>query len=538
MPIPFLTPVRTVLLIGDEALYIYKVTHNATKFVDSVPWQVDEFEETVVDFIRKDCGGKPVLILNDMTDQHFKGGQRMPKVGAMDQGNMVKRKLQVAFPNYPIRGALPVKGKDGKSIKGKGIKQAGGLFLFAAVPLSEPVVKTMEAVRLSMVSIAGFVLLPVEASDMVKALSEKIAGRARRAAKWVIFIGQHQSGALRQVITRDGQLAMTRMTPVFDTESDPESWAQEVNQEFKATISYLSRFGYTPEDGTDVVVVAGSEAGSALEKLISVPCDFKSFTVPEAARLLGMSVGLQAEPRYAEPLHVAWAGRKSKFILPMESVDITKVHKPRQAVAAAMFLLILGGGFLAWQLLGKTQEMMMVKEGLANQRVVLSQAEFEYEEEVKKMALIGFDVNLIRSTIKTYEEFEGDSIQVLPFFKKIGETLGNDLRLDSFAVAQIYDSGKPSQRHDGKVLEKRAAKLEAELQLSFPSTIQPESGMTEITNLASRLKEALPDYDVVITRQVARPEYDQNIKGVAGRSAQEIASEEDYIAKLLVRGPK
>jgi len=180
----------------------------------------------------------------------------------------------------------------------------------------------------------------------------------------------------------------------------------------------------------------------------------------------------------------------------------------------------------------------MVKEGLANQRVVLSQAEFEYEEEVKKMALIGFDVNLIRSTIKTYEEFEGDSIQVLPFFKKIGETLGNDLRLDSFAVAQIYDSGKPSQRHDGKVLEKRAAKLEAELQLSFPSTIQPESGMTEITNLASRLKEALPDYDVVITRQVARPEYDQNIKGVAGRSAQEIASEEDYIAKLLVRGPK
>ncbi|MCB9991575.1 MAG: hypothetical protein H6867_09430 [Rhodospirillales bacterium] len=85
MAVPFLTSARTVLLIGDEALYIYKVTYTAVKLVDNIPWQTDDFEDVVVGLIRKECGAKPVLILNDMTDQHFKGGQRLPKVGLMDR---------------------------------------------------------------------------------------------------------------------------------------------------------------------------------------------------------------------------------------------------------------------------------------------------------------------------------------------------------------------------------------------------------------------------------------------------------------------
>ena len=124
---------------------MYKVTHNNVKQVDTVPWQASDFETTVVSLIRKECGNKPVLVLNDMTDQHFKGGQRLPKVGAMDKANVLKRKLQVAFPNYPIRGALPIKSQGGKAVKAPGGKQGGALYLFAAVPVSEPVVRTLEA---------------------------------------------------------------------------------------------------------------------------------------------------------------------------------------------------------------------------------------------------------------------------------------------------------------------------------------------------------------------------------------------------------
>ncbi len=535
MAIPFLTPSRTVLLIGDEALYVYKVLHNAVKLVDGVPWQTEDFEDVVVGLIRKDCGGKPVLIFNDMTDQHFKGGQRLPKVGSMDKANVLKRKLQVAFPNYPIRGALPIR-LNAADVAGKQAKKGAGLYLFAAVPISEQIVKTLEAVKLSMVSIAGFTLLPVEASDMVRALSIKVAGKKKIASRWVVFIGQHQNGALRQVIIRDGQLAMTRMTPVSDSDSDPRAWAQEVAQEFKATVSYLSRFGYSPDDGTDVIVVAGQESGEALEKLIDTSCNYSSFSVSEAARLLGVGVGFQDDARYAEPLHVAWAGRKSKFILPMDAAEITKIHQPRQMAAAAIFLLIMAGGFLAWQLTGMVQTLVSVRDDLSVQRSVLAEAEADYEQEVARMEALGFDIKLIQGAIGVHEDFEAGRMKLLPLFKEIGIALGDDIRLDTLVVNQIEEEYTAADTIDGD--DSKEAKLEATLSLSFPPTIELEFGIRAINDLEKRLRDRLPKYAVDITRQVARPEYTQNIKGVAGKTAQEITAEEDYLAELVIRGPK
>lgn len=537
MAVSFLTPARTVLLVGDEALYIYKVSHNNVKMVDSVPWQTEDFDDMVIGMIRKDCGGKPVLILNDMTDQHFKGGQRMPKVGMADKSSVLKRKLQVAFPNYPIRGALPVKA--GKNAPGAdGVKNAGGLYLFAAVPVSEQIVKTLEAVKLSMAPIAGFALLPVESSDMVRAISEKLAGGSKKASRWSVFMGQHQNGALRQVITRDGQLAMTRMTPVGDADNDPGTWAQEVSQEFKATISYLSRFGYSAEEGTDVIVIANQEAGGALEQLIDQNCNFHSFTAPEAARLLGMKIGIQDEVRYADPLHAAWAGRKSKFILPMQATDIEKIDKPRKAVAAAMFLLFLSAGYLAWQLMDTAQQMVSTRSDLTEQRTVLAQAEAEYDREVKRMEALGFDIKLIQGSIATYEDFEGERLRLFPLFKGIGEALGNELRLDTLRLEQLAGVQGRASSIGGQEQKPEKAKLEARLGLSFPPTIELEYGIKEVRDLHRRLINALPDYDIEVTRQVARPEYTQNIKGEAGRTAQEIAADEDYVAELVVRGPK
>ena len=241
MALALMSPNRTVLLIADDALFIYSVTSRAARFIDAVAWGADDFVRTVEKLLRKECGGKPVLILNDMTDQYFKGGQRLPNVGMMDKQGVLRRKLQVAFPNYPIRGALPIKQKKGErpapgADKAANARVAGDLYLFAGVPMAEPLVKTFEAVKASMVSVAGFTLLPIEASDMVRALSVKLAGKERRPSEWAIFIGQHQSGALRQVVTRNGQLAMTRITSVSSAEGDHATWAMDVYQEFKATL--------------------------------------------------------------------------------------------------------------------------------------------------------------------------------------------------------------------------------------------------------------------------------------------------------------
>ncbi len=539
MALPFLQPSRCVLLVGDESLYVYNVTYNAARLIDSIPWQAEDFEDNVTELIRKDCRGKPVLILNDMTDQHFKGGQRVPNVGLLDKSNVLKRKLQVAFPNYPIRGALALKqGKASEAFDRSAAaapqqkRLSGGLYLFAAVPMSEPIVKTVRAVQKSLAPISGFCLLPVEASDMVKVLADKLAPRGKKGARWVVFVGQHQNGDLRQVITRDGQLAMTRMTSVIDSDADPHAWAQEVGHEIKATISYLSRFGYTPDDGTDMIVIAGQRAGEAVQGLIDFECNYKTLTAPEAANTLGIDIGVQDEARYADPLHVAWAGRKSRFILPMQAAEVTKIHQPRQMAAAGILLLLAGAGYLGYQLVVQAGALMNTRGQINEERRVFAQAESEYQQEVERMATMGFDVKLIQASINAYESFERDRIGALPVMAKIGEALGNDLFLDKLTVKRVDDRVKVMK--DGVETDSTVSRFDVRLNLSFPPTIDPEYGIREISGLERKLKALLPNFKVKTEKQVADPEYTAATSGVAGKEEE---TQETYVAEISIKGP-
>lgn len=528
MSVSLLTSNRTVLLIGDESLYIYKVTSRASVFVDDVPWVTEGFENVVADLLRKECGGKSVLILNDMTDQHFKGGQRLPKVGMGDKNKVLKHKLQAAFQNYPIRGALPV-----KSLKGQ--PKQSNLYLFAAVPMSEQISKTMEAVKVALVPIAGFTLLPIESADMVAAFSKKMAPPNGGPARWTVFVGQHRNGALRQVITRDGQLAMTRMTPVEDVEKNPSGWATDVIQEFKATISYLTRFGFAASEGADVVVIGDPKQGELIESRLDIECNFKIFTPSEAARVVGCKIGLQRTAGYADPLHAAWAGRKNKLTLPMQAREIDKIHKPRQAVTALVVLLLLGAAYLGYETSNRYQTYAVAREDLNTQQALLVQAEAEYREEVRNMEELGYNIELIQETIDAYELFERDRTEALDFMKRVGLGLGDAMRLDSIT----FDRAEEPVNADpyGASIEQLAAPMvESRLTLSFPPTMELERGIREVQSLRNRLSGQFPGYEVDIARQVARPEYTRDLKGVAGQSEQEIAAAEDYVAEIVIKG--
>ncbi len=537
----FLKPSRCVLLIGDEALYIYNVTARASKLVDAVPWQADSFEDTVSRHIIKDCASKPVLLVNDMTDQHFKGGQRLPRVGIMDKANVLQRRLLVSFPNYPIRGALKIKDveKSEKSSTGRTVS-LGDLYLFSAVPMSEPVVKTISAVRKSMAPIAGFVLLPIEASDMLAALSAKVVEKKAKPAKWSIFIGQHQSGALRQVITRNGQLAMTRMTPVVNDDSDPGVWAREVAQEFKATVSYLSRFGFSSEDTTDLFVVANAAAGEALEGLIDISCKYTTFTAREASKILGIDIGVQEQPRYADALHASFIGQKSKFILPMDAPELKKVHQPRQVASLAILLLILSAGYLGWTVMGSGQDMFTKSNDLDDQRRILAQTDEELNVEVERMKSLGFDVKTIQAAVHTFRNIEGNELKTEKLIKKLDDALGGDLKLDRIdiklvpkKVAQADDRG----RSFGGLPPPVEYEVVGNLRLSFPEYINLEYGIREINNLEARLKASLPGYVVKVAKQIGNLDAGQTVSGEGGRTAEEIKEKSDREAVLEVRGP-
>ena len=521
-------PSRTVLMISDDALLIYSVDGKGGKLVEAVPWSAENFEKNVSVIISKECGGKPILILNDMVEQHYRK-EKVPNVSVLDRQNVVKRKLKAAFPNYPVRAALPLKEKVTKTES----SLAGSIYIFAAVPASEAFAKTMAAARLSLAPIAGFCLLPVEASDMIKKLSEKLKTKAETSAQWTIFMGQHQSGGLRQIVIRNGELALTRMTPIVDDQGDPNVWAKEVHQEFQATMSYLTRFGFDASDGLNVILMSEPTAGNMVSELIETPCNFFSLTVSDVAKKLKIPVGYQDSDHLADALHVSWIGRKSRFILPMKARQIEHLSRPRQIAALASVLLVLGAGFLSYQMFSYMQVINETKTDIQDLRARKEQLDLKYSKEVKRKEDLGYNIQLIQSSLAVYENLEDKKIPAFDLFYSIGEALGRDMRLDSLQV----ERGTPplvsafTQNKDGIPI------FVSELQMTFPSTTDAEKGNEEVRALQGRLQTRLEGHVVEVTKLLEDYEYSEEIVVETGDAKKDTKSQ-DYVAEIRIEGPK
>lgn len=525
----FLTPSRTVLMISDDALFIYSSGARGVKLVEAVPWNAESFEDQVATIISKECGGKPVMILNDMVEQHYRK-ERLPKVSVMDKQNVLQRKIAVAFPNYPVRAALPIKEKKKKSKD----KRSGALYLFTAIPSSEPFTKTIGAARRSLVTISGFGLLPIESSDLVKRLSDKLSAKGALKSSWTVFIGQHRGGGLRQVVVKDGDLALTRMTPVVDGEGDPVKWAEEVLQEFKATMSYLTRFGYDSADGLNVILVAGTQAADAFEAGLDIPCNLHTMTAPQAAAVLGVRIGVQESDYYADVLHVAWAARKSKLRLPMKAQAIDNVSRPRQIAMAATVLLVLGAAGQGYQLLDVMQGVTSNWSDMDTYSNQYSQMNLQYQKEVKRKQDLGFDIQLIQSSLAVNDKFEKRKIDFLDVFYNIALGLGRDMRIDRIELQRgesAVSKLSPSSVHSGKI-----PLFVADMQMTFPSTMDARKGNAEVERLQVALQTLMKDYTVKITKLLEDYEYSEEIVVEAGEAGKK-AKEQDYVAEITIEGP-
>ncbi len=529
----FFSSTRCVLILGDEGLQIFNVSRLSAKFVDFVPWDTVDFEVSVADMIVRKCKRKPIVILNDMVEQHYRK-ERLPKVGVMDRANVLKRRLGIAFPNYKVRAALKLDDKTSNIPK----EGKGAAYLFAAIPATEAFSKTMEAVRQSCATVVGFYLLPIEASLMVKALSNKVSKGARKAV-WTIFMGQHQSGGVRQVVTRDGELALTRMTPIVDTDIEPALWAKEVSGELSATMSYLSRFGYSEGDGLNVIIIGNEGAETHLTDAVDINCNLQVLTSQQAGKLLGVNVGGHNDSRYADPLHAAYLGRKSKFRLPMQAVVLDSMIKPRRAASFVAVLLFAACCYLGYNIFSNWSKSLEVKEEL---RVVNERKKSigqEYELELAKKKEIGFDFVLVSNSVSVFNEIDKAKIKPLGLLKGIGQSLGADLSLDKVVLNAVELEKPPSNQYGGyqEEVEADPVIMEAVMTLSFDSSVDPDLGVRKTNNLRERLQDNLPSYDVSIIKQVADLSYTGNFVGDSGGGAGNDTTPEDYEAEIVVRGP-
>lgn len=525
----FFSSTRSVLILGDEGLQVFYVNKSNAKRLAYLPWNTHEFESSLIQVLVKQAKRAPVVVLNDMVEQHYRK-EHLLKVSVMDRSSVLKRRLNLAFPNYPIRAALKLKDK-----KSRVADKPGEPYLFAAIPASSAFTKTFDAISASQVSIVGLYLLPVEAASMVKALSLKLAKDKSYLPAWTIFVGQHHNGGLRQIVTRNGDLALTRLTPIVDTDIEPELWAKEVASELNATMTYLTRFGYNETDGLQVIIVAGDNAAQPLREFIKIECDLAVMNVTGVAKVLGKSLTRQEDLRYADPLHALMIGNKKSFILPLQTPVLQDLIVPRKIASFVTMALFLGCAYLgvtAFQNLKASAE-LSDKILLAEQRK--SSIDQAYSLELEKKKMLGFDFLQVNNALEVYAELNLRKALPLIQIRDIGKSLGADIHLDKMMMKVVEEKKEQGFGYDSQEGGGSDNVLETVLTISFPSSIAPDISVQRVNAIRDKLAEVMPQNSVKVIKQIADLSYTGNFTGQAGVSENQQPPEE-YEAEIEIRG--
>src|SRR5690349_1079874 len=125
---------RRVLLVGGEGVVLYGPAGKGVDRETSISWEVPNFDQQLVETLGGKYQSASVVVIFDGADQTYRKEENIPRLSPFDRPRFVKRKLEVAFPSYPIRASLEVKPPKLKGKAAKGAKKELPSYLFVALP--------------------------------------------------------------------------------------------------------------------------------------------------------------------------------------------------------------------------------------------------------------------------------------------------------------------------------------------------------------------------------------------------------------------
>lgn len=541
---------KRVLMVGGEGVVLYSPSGKSGMERElSVAWDVPDFEERLTEGLSRG-GGKNLVILFDGADQTYRREENIPKLSPIDRPRFVKRKLELAFPSYPIRASMEVKsgGKKKKGMSLSGGAKSAPSYLFVALPETEQVDRVSTAVMEAGIGVAGFGLLPTESASLVSELSEKVFADAGRRSRWALLVGQNETGGLRQVVVKDGNLALTRLTPASDAGTSGPGWVEDVAREFKATMTYISRFGYTPEDGLDVMIICGDIEKEFFSGQDMGVAHFKCLNPGEALKHIGVrSFGLE-KSNFADPVHAAWVGKKRRLRLPVRVPSLHRIHAPRLAAAVGAIALSLG----VVGLLGVSAQAMLsyssTKSEIATKENRKQSAQREYEEASKVFDDLPMNPAIVRSAMDVKEMLEKNTVDLSALLYRLQEALGGDITLEDLSLTHepseaMKGTGGNTRGRISRAIRGAAStpaqdrgKVKINFGFSLPDRLPLEQKVIRSEQLQQSLQQKFPGYNVVILQPFSGISRDGTIQGGVGDVTQKRRGGSKDVARFEIEG--
>lgn len=533
--LPFFPPSRAVIVMMDDGVSVYKSSIH-TEFLDFISWGTRDLGSRLKDVI-DDSGVASVLILNDAVEQHYRK-EKINIPTSFDRTNIIKRRLNVAFPNYPMRAALELaKAKNAKSLESlEDIKEKHKLFLFAASPSTESFSRILDVVRDTDCNLFGYGLLPLESASLVKELNRKLQINRRELglATWTIFVGQHRGGGLRQIVLRDSELALTRVTSIAEpSQGNGDVWAGDVANEIHTTLSYLSRFGYSPEDGMNIIVLGDLKYTDVIDGMITAPANFVSMSPVAASEMLGVKIDSQNSEHFADTLHAAWSGRKLSLVLPLSSREINDISNPRKVASILMVMSILGLGASLVFISDVAQGLYRNAQNIEVANSQLAEIEKIYQEEVKRKESLGIDINLIKGSIEIDRTLSNQKISVLNILSSISNSLKN-IRMDSLEFVSASDGSQIVTPSEGIPIWRD---VDIRIEFSFAGNVNPRDGNAEMDLLIERLNQKLKPmkYEAILDKPLEDLTYSGSVDREVGLVAKKRSASDKYVPVVVIK---
>lgn len=495
---------KRILVAGGEGVALYSSDKRGVFRETALAWDVPNFEQQLTAILLGKNQNQTLCVLFDGADQTYRKEENIPKLSAVDRPRFVQRKLELAFPSHPVRAAAEI-----KHIKIKGIpppdKKEAPSYLFAALAETDNIDRVGKSVYDSGVPVTGFGLLPAESASLVTALAGKIFNEPGKRSRWAVLIGQHETGGLRQVVIKDGNLALTRLTPTSDKGTSGAGWVEEVIQEFKATLTYISRFGYKTEEGLDVIVICGDLEKQFFDQKALPVTHLKCLTLTEALGVIGSRSMILEKGNFADALHAVWAGRKTILDLPVKVPSIQKVIAPRLIARYGSGILAATAIAAVFFIAQTYQDYHQIQNDITEKQNQRNVRQREYEEEAKAFDTLPAKPKEVKAVINIKKTLETNTTDLRPVLHKLKEAMGGDVFLRSLDIS--HESGK-SLNPNISVANKKITPEEEEkgvLKITFsftlPSTMQLEEKVIRSEKLRNDLKGLFPGYDVIFKSQ-------------------------------------
>lgn len=504
---------RRVLLVGGEGVVLYGPASKNVDRETSISWEVPNFDQQLMEALSAKNQSNSVVVLFDGADQTYRKEENIPKLSPFDRPRFVRRKLEVAFPSYPIRASLAVQPPKLKGKAAKNQPKELPSYLFVALPETDQLDRIGNSMFEAGVPVAGFGLLPLESTGLVNELSDKVfGGEGVKKSRWAVLIGQHETGGLRQVVIKDGNLALTRLTPTSEAGVSGTGWVEEVTREFKATLTYISRFGYSNDDGLDVIVVCGDVEKQFFDQKAIPVTNFRCINLTEALKCIGVRAFGLEKTNFADALHATWVGRKPSLKLAVRIPSIHRIMAPRLAARVGSILMVL----TILGLIGVSgkifQEYRDIQEEVGQKEIQKQGLDRDYEAQSKIFDDLPVKPDVVKATLAVKKVLENNSVDMRPTLHTLKNTIPSDVTFETLSVEHLAG---PNLKVENAILNAglfgakpgapspgiEHGQMHITFAFSLPDVLTLEQKVARSEDLVKVLQAAFKDYDVALKQQ-------------------------------------